>query len=417
MQMRSNDLFSRSRKVLPGGVSSPVRSFRPYPFFTSSAHGSRLFTEDGRELIDYCMAYGPLIFGHTPSFLLEFVKDQIFKGTVFGTPHLAELELAEEIIRAVPSMEMVRFVNSGGEAAMSAIRLSRAFTKRDVVVKFDGCYHGAVDSLLVNGVGIKKYPASDGIPTTLLDKTKVIPFNDFSELDGINEDVACVIVEPVMGNMGVIPPEKGFLQEVRRACDEAGAILIFDEVITGFRLSRGGAQRVFNIKPDITLLGKVIGGGFPVGVFGGKRELMEMVAPAGRVYNAGTFNGNPVTMSAGLAVLRKLEDHIYSDLEFKTEFLCKGIEEIFGDADIPIQINRIGSMFTIFFTQNAVKDAESARRSRVDRFQKFHSLMLERGVFLPPSQFECCFLSTAHVDKDIEETLQATLSAVNVDGW
>lgn len=415
--MRSEEIFMRSEKVLPGGVSSPVRRFRPYPFFTSSAHGSRLSTVDGKELIDYCMAYGPLIFGHAPQFLVDEVQNQVCKGTVYGTPHLAEVELAEEIVRSVPSVEMVRFVNSGGEAAMSAIRLSKAFTRREVVIKFDGCYHGAVDPLLVNGVWGRRSPMSEGIPSSVLDKTGVIPFNDFDALDNIDENVACVIVEPVMGNMGVIPPEKGFLREIRRACDEAGSVLIFDEVITGFRLSRGGAQALFGVKPDITLLGKIIGGGFPIGAFGGKREVMEMVAPSGKVYNAGTFNGNPMSTSAGLAVLKRLDDRLYADLESKTEYLCSSLEEIFEDGRVPVQINRVGSMFTIFFTQTTVRDAEGARRSRADKYMRLHRLLLERGIFLPPSQFECCFLSLAHTRGDLDETLKAFSSSVGVGGW
>lgn len=410
--MKSEDLFIRSRKVLPGGVSSPVRLFKPYPFFTRSAQGSHLSTEDGSEVIDYCMAYGPLIFGHSPSFLVEAVKDQIRKGTVFGTPNLAELELAEEITHAVPSIQMIRFVNSGGEATMSAVRLARAITRRETIVKFDGCYHGAVDPLLVNGSGSRKSPISEGILKSVVDKTEILRFNDFNALEKIDDSVACVIVEPVMSNIGVIPPEKGFLQEIRRACDEVGAILIFDEVITGFRLSKGGAQKIFNIEPDVTVLGKIIGGGFPVGAFGGRREYMENIAPAGKVYNAGTFNGNPVTMSAGLAVIRKLDDRVYAELESKTEYLCKGLEEIFEDAKIPTQINRIGSMFTIFFTQSLVRDAESARSARAEEFMKLHRLILERGVFLPPSQFESCFLSTAHSQEDLDNTLQAFSSSV-----
>lgn len=414
--MKSEDLFLRSKRVFPGGVNSPVRFFKPYPFFTSSAKGSRLITEDGRELIDFCMAYGPLIFGHSPDFLIEAVHEQVRRGTLFGTPHLAELELAEEIIRSVPSIEMIRFVNSGGEAATNAIRLCRAFTKREVVVKFDGCYHGAVDSLLVNGVESSKSPISEGIPGDLLDKTKVIPFNDFEALDIVDESVACVIVEPVMGNVGLIPPEKGFLRELRRACDEAGALLIFDEVITGFRLSKGGAQQLFGLRPDITLLGKIIGGGFPIGAFGGRRELMEMVAPTGRVYNAGTFNGSPVATSAGLSVVRRLRDSVYAELESKTERLCSALEDLLEDAGIPAQINRMGSIFTLFLTQNRLRNAEDARKCDTNRFLKLQALLLEGGVFLPPSQFECCFLSVAHTEEDLQKTAEVFSSAI-AGGW
>jgi glutamate-1-semialdehyde 2,1-aminomutase len=403
--LRSENLFRHALTLLPGGVNSPIRRFAPAPFFTSYAKGSRLFTEDEKSLIDYCLAYGPLIFGHAPDFLVETIVKQVQDGTVYGTPHRAEVELAEEVVHSVPSISMIRFVNSGGEAAMNAIRLARAFTKRRKIVKFDGCYHGAVDPLLVDGLGTNRYAVSEGIPNSVVDETMVLPFNDISSLDMIDEDIAGVIVEPVMGNVGLVLPAEGFLRELRKACSNAGAVLIFDEVITGFRVSKGGAQQLFGVIPDLTILGKVLGGGFPVGAFGGKKELMELVAPQGRVYNAGTFNGNPVTMVAGLNVLKRLDKKIYYQLDVQTDKLCSGIRDILEDEKIDFQINRLGSIFTIFFTNQPVKDKLTAKKARSDIFSSLHSALLRNGVFFPPSQFECCFLSAAHSDDDISTTL------------
>lgn len=410
--MKSEDLFRRAVSVLPGGVNSPVRRFAPAPFFTSHAKGSRIFTEDGGSLIDYCLAYGPLIFGHAPDFLVEAVISQVKEGSVYGTPHHAEVELAEEVVRSVPSISMVRFVNSGGEAAMSAIRLARAFTKRRRIVKFDGCYHGAVDPLLVDGTGAERHAVSEGVTESLMGETLVLPFNDMASLDMIDEDVAGVIVEPVMGNVGLVLPEEGFLRELRDACSAAGAVLIFDEVITGFRLSKGGAQQLFGVLPDLTTLGKVLGGGFPVGAFGGKEEIMELVAPQGRVYNAGTFNGNPVTMVAGLSVLKRLDGKVYSSLDSKTERLCSGIGDILEDEGIDFQLNRLGSIFTLFLTDQPVRNKTSAKRARSGLFSLLHSALLTNGVYFPPSQFECCFLSAAHSDDDISITLDALSRSV-----
>jgi len=412
--LKSDYLFKRAVSVLPGGVNSPVRRFAPAPFFTSRAKGSRLFTEDGESLIDYCLAYGPLIFGHSPDFLVEAVTKQVNDGSVYGTPHHAEVELAEEVTRYVPSISMVRFVNSGGEAAMNAIRLARAFTKRSRIVKFDGCYHGAVDPLLVDGIGTKRHTASEGVTAAIMEETSVLPFNDISSLDMINEEVAAVIVEPVMGNVGLVIPEIGFLSELRKACSAVGALLIFDEVITGFRLSKGGAQQLFGVLPDLTTLGKVLGGGFPVGAIGGKEEIMEQVAPQGRVYNAGTFNGNPVTMIAGLNVLRRLDDRVYSSLTIKSEKLCSGIGDVLEDKGINFQINRLGSIFTVFLTDQPVRDKDSAKRARSGHFSLLHKALLTKGVYFPPSQFECCFLSMAHTDDDISITLDAFSRSVKM---
>ncbi|MEN3006742.1 MAG: glutamate-1-semialdehyde 2,1-aminomutase [Candidatus Methanosuratincola petrocarbonis] len=410
--MKSLVLFDRASQVMPGGVNSPVRRFRPNPFYTSRAKGSKILTEDGIWLIDYCLAYGPLIFGHAPDFLIDAVAQQVKEGSVYGTPHKSEVELAEEVVRSVPSVSMVRFVNSGGEAAMSAIRLARAFTGRERIVKFDGCYHGAVDPLLVDGIGNGRYTASGGIPRSILDSTIVLPFNDVASLSKINEEVAAVIVEPVMGNLGLVPPDRDFLHALREMCSSAGALLIFDEVITGFRISKGGAQQLYGVYPDLTILGKVLGGGFPIGAFGGKKEVMEMVAPSGGVYNAGTFNGNPVSMVAGLTVLRHLDEGIYSKLSESTERLCTGFEEILADAGIPSQINRLGSMFTIFFSGHPVRDKATAKSSRSEEFSLLHRALLDNGVYFPPSQFECCFMSVAHSAEDVSATLDKFSMAV-----
>lgn len=410
--MKSMELFDRATQVMPGGVNSPVRRFRPNPFYTSRAKGSKILTEDGIWLIDYCLAYGPLIFGHAPEFLIDAVAQQVKEGSIYGTPHKSEVELAEEVVRSVPSVSMVRFVNSGGEAAMSAIRLARAFTGREKIVKFDGCYHGAVDPLLVDGIGNGRHTASGGIPSSILDSTIVLPFNDVASLSKINEEVAAVIVEPVMGNLGLVLPDRDFLHALREMCSSAGALMIFDEVITGFRISKGGAQQLYGVYPDLTILGKVLGGGFPIGAFGGKKEIMEIVAPSGGVYNAGTFNGNPVSMVAGLTVLRHLDEGIYSKLSESTDRLCAGFEEILADAGIPSQVNRLGSMFTIFFSKYPVRDKATAKSSRSEEFSFLNRALLDNGVYFPPSQFECCFMSVAHSAEDISATLDKFSMAV-----
>ncbi len=414
--MDSKELFSRSSAIFPKGVNSPVRYFDPYPFFTDHAHGSRLYTADKREIIDYCMAYGVLLFGHSPQFIVDALKDQLSKGTVYGTPSALEIMLGEEVKKAFPSIEKLRFVNSGGEATTNAIRLARACTKREVVVKFDGCYHGAVDSLMVNGVGTSQAPFSDGVPKVVAEKTKVIPFNDFHALDKIGEETACVIVEPVMGNIGLVQPLSGFLDEIRRRCDETGALLIFDEVITGFRIAKGGAQEYYNVHADLTTLGKVLGGGLPMGAFGGREDIMHLVAPEGRMYNAGTFNGNPLSMAAGIASLRKLDESLYRQLRQNTSSLCSAISDILSDEKIDFYLSILASIFTVFFTSEKVIDYASAKKSKLETFKKFHRSLLDNGVYIPPSQFECSFLSTAHSKEDIEktiETMKISIKSVN----
>jgi glutamate-1-semialdehyde 2,1-aminomutase len=418
--MKSPELFARASSVLPGGVNSPVRRFSPMPFYTSLAKGSKILTEDGAWLIDYCLAYGPLIFGHAPEFLVEAVSEQIKEGSVYGTPHKSEVELAEEVVRSIPSVSMVRFVNSGGEAAMNAVRLARAFTGRVKIVKFDGCYHGAVDPLLVdragdadgnvNGIGL--IPLSRGVPPNVLKDTIVLPFNNIDSLNIVNEEVAAVIVEPVMGNAGLVLPEREFLRALREVCTSVGALLVFDEVITGFRVLKGGAQQFYGVSPDLTILGKILGGGFPIGALGGKKEIMELIAPCGNVFNAGTFNGNPVSMVAGLSVLRRLNDVVYSALDSATGRLCTGFEEILEDAGIPSQVNRLGSIFTVFFSERQVRDKNTAKASRSEVFSALHRELMARGVFFPPSQFECCFMSVAHTDEDVSNTLEKFSLAV-----
>lgn len=412
--MGSKELFSKSLTIFPKGVNSPVRYFDPYPFFTDSAKGSKLYTVDGKEIIDYCMAYGALLFGHAPDFIVDALRDQLSKGTVYGTPSALEIMLGEEVKRAFPSIEKVRFVNSNGEATTNAIRLARAFTKKEIVVKFDGGYHGAVDSLMVNGIGDAKAPFSDGIPLAISQKTKVLPYNDFNALYSIDEEVACVIVEPAMGNIGLVQPLPGYLGEIRKVCDESGAILIFDEVITGFRLAKGGAQEYYGMRADLTTLGKVLGGGLPIGAFGGRGDIMHLVAPEGGMFNAGTFNGNPLSMTAGIAALRKLNDSLYQQLKHKTDSLCSAISDILTEERIDFYLSHLESIFTLFFTSKKVVDYTSAKTSQLEFFKRFHRSLLDKGVYLPPSQFECSFLSTAHSKEDVEKTVETIKASIKL---
>jgi len=413
-------LYERAKKVMPGGVSSPVRSFEPYPFFTEKAKGSKLYDIDGNVYIDYCMAYGSLILGHAHPEVLEAVRLQLDKGTLYGTPIEAEVELAELIARIVPSIEMIRFVNTGTEATMHAIRAARAYTSRNKIVKFEGCYHGAHDSVLVkagSGAARLGVPMSLGIPEGTVKNTIVLPFNDIESLERVfeqnMEEIAAVIIEPVMGNAGVILPREGYLQRIRKLTKESGAVLIFDEIITGFRLALGGAQEYYNVIPDMTTLGKIMGGGFPIAAFGGKKDIMELIAPVGKVYQAGTFSGNPVSVIAGLTTLRILSrEFIYRKLELTCEKIRKGLIDIVEDAGVDAQVNNIASMFQIFFTDQPVIDYESAQRSDKIMFMHYQRELMKRGVFIPPSQFETCFISIAHTDEDIERTLEAAESAI-----
>lgn len=418
---QSAEFFSRAEQLLPGGVNSPVRAFRGVggtPRFIRSANGATITDVDGNTYIDYVGSWGPMILGHLHPAVVDALKETLERGTSFGAPNALEIELAEEILDAVPSIEMVRMVNSGTEATMSAIRLARGVTGRDKLIKFEGCYHGHADSLLVkagSGVATLGLPDSPGVPASLAEHTLTIPFNDASALDDLfarHNDIAAVIIEPVAGNMGCVPPHADYLQSVREITARHGALLIFDEVMTGFRLARGGAQERYGIRPDITTLGKIIGGGLPVGAYGGSKDLMKQMAPNGPIYQAGTLSGNPLAMAAGIATLRQLKDaSIYQQLESTTMRLVSGLIAIANDAGIATATNQAGSMWTTFFTSDPVTDWASANRSDRKLYGKFFHAMLEEGVYLAPSQFEAAFVSTAHTDEIVDKTLEAATGA------
>jgi glutamate-1-semialdehyde 2,1-aminomutase len=414
----SKALFEAAQRVIPGGVNSPVRAFRGVggtPIFVERAEGARVVDADGRSYIDFLGSWGPLVLGHAAAAVVEAVTEATRRGTSYGAPTRAEVEMAEMISRAVPSMEMVRLVSSGTEAAMSAIRLARGATGRDVIVKFDGCYHGHADSLLVkagSGGATFGVPDSLGVPAALAALTLAVPFNDLAAVKAALEAhpgrVAALIVEPVAGNMGVVPPAPGFLAGLRELCTRHGALLVFDEVITGFRVAWGGAQARYAVRPDLTCLGKIIGGGLPVGAYGGSRELMAHVAPLGEVYQAGTLSGNPLAVAAGLAALRALErGDAYERLEWLGARMESGIAEAARATGVPVTVNRVGSMLTAFFTDGPVTDYASAKRADTARYARFFHGMLERGVFLAPSQFEAAFVSLAHRDGDLDEAARA----------
>jgi len=419
---KSEILYERAKRLMPGGVNSPVRAFKPYPFFTASARGSKIYDVDGNVYIDYCMAYGPLILGHSPPQVLDAVRGQLERGTMYGTPTEAELELAELIVRSVPCVEMVRLVNTGTEATMHAIRAARGYTGRDKVIKFEGCYHGAHDCVLVKaGSGAATFgaPTSLGVPVEAIKNTIVLPFNDVGSFESAVErerdEIAAVIVEPVVGNAGVILPRDGFLQAIRRVTKEEGIVLIFDEVITGFRLALGGAQEYYGVTPDVTTLGKIMGGGFPIAAFGGKKEVMELISPLGKVYQAGTFSGNPVSVTAGLATLNTLtreRGRIYGALEKMGSEIRGGLADAAEDAGVWAQVNGLASMFQVFFTDRPVINYETAQSSDKAGFMRYHRELMKRGVFVPPSQFETCFLSSAHTAEDVSKTLEAMGSAI-----
>ena len=425
-QDKSAKLFARALELMPGGVNSPVRAFRGVggtPLFIRSANGPTITDVEGRIYIDYVGSWGPMILGHADGVIIEALAAIAANGTSFGAPNELEVELAEEIVAAVPSIEMVRMVNSGTEATMSAIRLARGVTNRDKLIKFEGCYHGHADSLLVkagSGVATLGLPDSPGVPASLAQHTLTVPFNDATALADVfkqHADIAAVIVEPVVGNMGCVPPQAGFLEAVRDLTSRHGALLIFDEVMTGFRLARGGAQQLYGITPDITCLGKIIGGGLPVGAYGGSRKLMRNIAPTGSIYQAGTLSGNPLAMTAGLLTLRRLRnENIYEQLEQHSARLCEGLSQAAADAGLKTTTNRVGSMWTSFFTDEPVTNWATANKSNRELYGKFFHAMLEEGVYLAPSQFEAAFVSTTHTDLIIDQTIEAARSAFQAVG-
>lgn len=418
----SSRLLERAERLLPGGVNSPVRAFRAVggqAIFIASGKGSRLFGADGKEYLDYVGSWGPAILGHAHPDVVRAVQQRAETGLGFGAPTELELTFAEAIVDRYPSIEMLRCVSSGTEATMSALRAARGFTGRDLIVKFDGCYHGHSDGLLVKaGSGLATFgsPDSAGVPAAVVANTASLPFNDAAALSELfareGERIAAVIVEPVVGNMGLVPPQPGFLEHLLELCQKHGAVSIFDEVMTGSRLSRGGAQALFGMRPDMTCLGKVVGGGMPLAVFGGKREIMQRVAPLGPVYQAGTLSGSPLAISAGLATLAALGDQVYERLEALSSRLQVGLERALRDARVDGVVQRVGSMLTLFFHRGPVRSWADAAESDRERFARFHRGLSARGVYFPPSQFEAAFVSAAHSEDDIDRTIEAARAAL-----
>lgn len=415
---RSDQLFEAAQKRIPGGVNSPVRAFKGVdgtPVFFKSAKGAYLYDEDDNRYVDYVGSWGPMILGHGNEQILAAVQHQVQQALSFGAPTSLEIEMAELLCDMIPSMDMVRMVNSGTEATMSAIRLARGFTGRDTIIKFEGCYHGHVDALLVkagSGALTLGVPTSPGIPASTVEHTLTLPYNDIDALQSLfeekGESIACVILEPVAGNMNCVPPSKAFLNRLRELCTQSGSLLIFDEVMTGFRVAQGGAQAMYDIKPDITCLGKIVGGGMPVGAFGGRKDIMNHLAPLGPVYQAGTLSGNPVAMAAGVAMLKQLQDNsVYERLTQKTQRLLAGLEQAAQEANIPFTTNQAGSMFGFFFTDaDHVECYQHVMDCNQERFKAFFKGMLEAGVYLAPSAFEAGFMSLAHSDEDIDWTIE-----------
>lgn len=412
----SKNLFARAKKIIPSGINSPVRYYEPYPFFVKKAQGSKMWDVDGKNYIDYCNAYGALLLGHGRKEIISDVKKQLEKGTLYCAPTEIEVDLSELISRNFPSMEKIRLVNTGSEATMTAIRLARGFTKKKKIIKFEGCYHGAHDYVLVkagSGAAHIGISVSEGSLEEVSKNTLVVQYNNSQELQSLLEkekDVAAVIIEPVLANMGLVLPEKNFLNEVRKITSENNVVLIFDEVVTGYRMSTGGAQKYFSIKPDITTLGKALGNGFPIAAVGGKSEIMDMLSPEGKVYQASTYAGNPISVSAALSsvkIMNKLQPKLYPKLEKNCTKLVSAIHDLASDMKIPHQINSISSMFQIFFTNDPVVDYSSAKKSDMIKFKKLFEVLLKNGIFIAPSQFETVFLSYEHSKDNIRKTISA----------
>ncbi len=418
---QSSKWFARAERVLPGGVNSPVRAFKAVggrPIFVARATGSHLIDTDGHRYIDYVMSWGPLIHGHAPPGLVRALSRAAARGTSYGAPTPLEVQLGERVRRLMPGMRRVRFVNSGTEAAMSAIRIARAATRRDKILKFEGCYHGHADAFLVkagSGALTLGVPTSPGVPAAVAADTLVARYNDLESCERVcsthGSEIAALIVEPIAGNIGLVPPAAGFLAGLRQLCDRYGIILIFDEVISGFRAGLGGAQAIFGVQPDLTCLGKIIGGGLPVGAYGGRADLMDLVAPVGPVYQAGTLSGNPLAMTAGLWSLERLSKSLYTRLAQRVVRLTEGLADAARGAAVPVHINAFGSLLTLFFTNEPVRDYQSALKADTRAYATFFREMLSRGVYLPPSQFESWFVSAAHTDKDVARTVQAARAA------
>jgi glutamate-1-semialdehyde 2,1-aminomutase len=421
---KSDKLFTAAQRLLPGGVNSPVRAFQAVqrtPLFIRRASGAYLWDEDNNRFIDYVGSWGPMILGHAHPAILRSIRQALRSGTSFGAPTELEVRMAELITTLMPSIEMVRMVNSGTEATMSAIRLARAYTGREKIIKFEGCYHGHGDSFLIragSGAMTLGVPDSPGVPDSIARETLTATYNDLSSVHALLQQhrgtVAAMIVEPVVGNMGCVPPQPGFLQGLRELCTNEKIVLIFDEVMTGFRVALGGAQELYGIRPDLTTLGKIIGGGLPVGAYGGKREIMQLVAPAGPMYQAGTLSGNPLAMAAGYTMLRLLSKNraVYKQIEQRGKDLEEGIRDNLHKLGLKLTLNRVGSMFTLFFTSEPVFDYHTAKRSDTQRFAAYFRAMLNHGIYLPPSQFEAAFLSAAHTAQDIEKTIRANFLAL-----
>ncbi|OCL26153.1 glutamate-1-semialdehyde-2,1-aminomutase [Orenia metallireducens] len=420
---KSKELFSEAKKYIPGGVNSPARAFKAVendPLFIEQGKGAFIYDVDGKKYIDYVGSWGPMILGHNHPAVVEALQQQLMKGSSFGAPTKLETILAEMVVEGVSSVDKVRMVNSGTEATMSALRLARGYTGRTKIIKMEGCYHGHGDSLLVeagSGITTLGIAGSAGVPAKMAEETIVVPYNDISALEEVfkeySQDVAAVILEPVTGNMGVVAPKNGYLESLREITKKYGTLLIFDEVMTGFRLAYGGAQELYQVEPDLTTFGKIIGGGLPVGAYGGKREIMNYIAPEGPVYQAGTLSGNPLAMTAGISTLKLLkEEGVYNTLEEKGKLLEAGIQENIRKVDIPVVFSRIGSMFTLFFNGSDVTDYQSAKGSNTKAFSIYFNKMLEEGIYLPPSQFEANFISLTHSKDEIEATVEANYKAL-----